>query len=163
MAELTDAQEDALAAFWTIVEPVAGQLPKPVQSALQRGLDAAVEAVATRVRAQEAERLDAYAEDFISGADAGVYAFPDANRQLAMALRWAAGVVRCPRCPIGVCSEHRSPQTHARPAAGTDQPRCPKCQTPLAACDCGQPAQCGELTCAACTPDQLQERTEETP
>lgn len=57
--KISDEMEDALAAFWTVVEPVAGQLPQPVQSALQRGLDAAVEAVATRVRAPLTEALRA--------------------------------------------------------------------------------------------------------
>lgn len=33
--------------------------------------------------------------------------------------------------------------------------RCGKCQAPLIRCACGQPAQCGESTCGACTPEEF--------
>jgi hypothetical protein len=56
--ELPEVLEEAMAAFWTIVQPVCGTLPQWYQSAMQKGLEASAAAVerlvAARVRAQTA-------------------------------------------------------------------------------------------------------------
>lgn len=116
-------------------------------AAAETAARAAVGAVAARVRAQIVE---------------------DLRRTLAalnVAIFWARPDTDEGRQEIDGCRialEMGQAALARVPAAGpTDQPRCPKCQTPLATCDCEQPAQCGELTCAACTPDQPQDRTEE--
>lgn len=161
MAELSEAQEDALAAFWTVVEPAAGQLPKRVQSALQRGLDAAVEAVEARVRAELEPKLKILAEyenaitwnttclgcagklDNLIAERAAGYA--EAAEEIALALARLAAEQReqySRKKTIGVDDQAREhairfrtfthakeiAREHARPAAGTDQPRCPNCE-----------------------------------
>lgn len=123
--ELSDVEEVALREFWTVVVAYANELypdddgegleriDKGLQSAMQRGLDAAGAAAAARVRAQIAERIAAKAADYHLGAR---FAEPAAARiecgAIAGALDMAAKIAR----------EHAGV-----PAAGpTDRP-CPQC------------------------------------